>query len=55
MKTLKFKIGQRVAKPEGSFCYKVGNVKDVKENLVLVDFDDHDNRWVSVKNLKFVS
>lgn len=55
MKNSNFKIGQRVAKLQGSLGYKVGSVKDVNDNLVLVDFDNHDNRWVSIKNLKIVS
>ena len=55
MTTSNFTIGQRVAKSEGSLGYKVGNVKEVKNNLVLVDFDNHDNRWVSSKNLESVS
>lgn len=55
MTTSNLKIGQRVAKSEGSFGYKVGSVKNVKGNLVLVDFDNHDNRWISVKNLEKVS
>jgi len=54
MTTSNFKIGQRVAKSEGSLGYKVGSVKDVNYNLVLVDFDNHDNRWVSIKNLEMV-
>ena len=55
MTTSNFIIGQRVAKSEGSLGYKLGNVKDIKNNLVLVDFDNHNNRWVSIKNLEAVS
>ena len=55
MTTQNLNIGQRVAKSEGNFTYKVGNVKDISGDLALVDFDNHVNRWVSVKNLKLVS